>query len=120
VSGALKQIYRVELKMKAPSTADVVLKGPPIPEGHVALIETVHLIDLTTANKTMRIGYERAGEQFWISRRNTGTGNYDLRFRLHVQFTPGERPIAMVESPTVGDEILFVCRGFLQPVKGSG
>jgi len=120
VSGALKRIYRVELRTKAPSTADVVLKGQAIPEGYVALIETVHLIDLTTANKTMRIGYERAGEQFWISRRNTGTGNHDLRFRLHVQFAPGERPIAMVESPTKDDEILFVCRGFLQPVEGRG
>jgi len=108
-----KEVYSIEEYIVAPNTNDIILKGSPIPEGYTVELKVMRIIDLTTANKTMRLGYERAGRRFWFRRRNAGTGNYDLHLEAHLILVEGERPIAMVESPTAGDEIWFLTRGFL-------
>jgi len=110
------EIYRAEVETKAPSTANVILRGPPVPQGYVVELKVMQIIDLTTANKTMRLGYERGGRQYWFRRRNAGTGNYDLYLETRLILVEGEKPIAMVESPTADDELWFFTRGFL--IKG--
>jgi len=112
VSKRSDHIYMVEEFRKAPTTANIILKGPTVPEGCIVELKVMRVIDLTTADKTMRLGYERGGNQYWFRRRNAGTGNYDLHLEAWLLLSEGERPIAMVESPTVGDEIWFFARGY--------
>jgi len=112
VSVKSSHIYEALDHEKAATTDDVILKGPPVPEGCVAELKVMRVIDLTTDNKTMRLGFERAGVQHWFRRRNAGSGNYDLHLEAWLILTAGERPIAMIESPTVGDELWFFARGY--------
>jgi len=112
VSAKSSHIYEALEHVVAPSTADVILGGPPVPGGCIVELKVMRIIDLTTANKTMRLGFERAGVQHWFRRRNAGTGNYDLHLEAWLILNAGERPIAMVESPTLGDELWFFARGY--------
>jgi len=112
VSAKSSHVYEALEHVVAPSTADVVLRGPLVPEGCIVELKVMRVIDLTTANKTMRLGFERAGVQHWFRRRNAGTGNYDLHLEAWLLLNAGERPIAMVESPTAGDDLWFFARGY--------
>jgi len=112
VSAKSNMIYEALEHLTAASTDDVVLRGPPVPENCIVELKVMRVVDLTTANKTMRLGFERAGVQYWFRRRNAGTGNYDLHLEAWLLLMAGERPIAMVESPTVGDELWFFARGY--------
>ena len=104
-------VYRAEKKVIAPDTTDIILKGPKVRAGRVLVICRMTLIDLTNKNKTMRFGYERGGSQYWFRRRPAGTNNYCMSIETEIILTDGERPIAMVESPTASDEIWFFAHG---------
>jgi len=112
VSAKSSIVYEALEYRKAPSTDNIVLRGPPVPNKSVVELKVMRVIDLTTDNKTMRLGFERAGVQYWFRRRNAGSGNYDLHLEAWLLLNAGERPIAMIESPTVGDELWFFARGY--------
>jgi len=107
-----RDVYSVEEYRKAPDTSNIILKGPVVPKGCVVDLKVMRVIDLTTENKTMRLGYQRGSQLLWFRRRNAGTGNYDLHLEAHLLLVEGEQPVAMVESPTAGDEIWFLTRGY--------
>jgi len=112
VSAKSNIIYEALEHVVAPGTDDIILMGPRVSENRVVEIKVMRIIDLTTDNKTMRLGFERAGVQYWFRRRNAGSGNYDLHLEAWLILNAGERPIAMVESPTAGDRIWFFARGY--------
>lgn len=103
--------YRAEKKAIAPDATDIIIKGPKVRGGRVLVICRMSVIDLTNVNKTMRLGYERGGSQFWFRRRPAGTNNYGVSIETELILVGGERPIAMCETPTAGDEIWFFAFG---------
>jgi len=106
-----RDVYSAEQTIAKASAADQDLSGPEIPEGMVVYIEVISVVDLTTANKTMRLGYERAGVKYWVQRVAPGAAVYGISNDRPIILVEGEKPIARVESATANDEILMVVRG---------
>jgi len=105
------EIYRSEKQQPAPSTSDLTIVGEKVPTGKAVLIETFFAIDQTTANKTLRLGYDRGGTKFWIKRAAAGSGIYGLALDRPLYLVENEAPAIMIESPTTGDVCLLVARG---------
>lgn len=106
-----KDVYQAEIVKIAPDTTNITLEGPKIAEGKVVRIHTFYVIDITTANKTLRIGYDRAGTKHWAKREAAGTGVYGIAQNQTMILVENERPACMIESPTTSDECKLVVRG---------
>jgi len=106
-----RDVYSAEEVNLRAAAGDVDLEGPEIPEGMVVKIEQFCAIDLTTANKTIRLGYKRGGNTFWITRQAPGTGLYGIGLNYPVFLVEGERPVARIESATASDECRLIARG---------
>lgn len=104
-------VYRVEQEQKATSTDTVTLEGDKVEPGQVVCISFMAVSNLTTANKTVRLGYDRNGDQHWFKRLAAGASGYGTDLTGEIYLVEGEKPIAQIESPTTGDELRFYVRG---------
>jgi len=104
-------VYVGEDERKAPDTTNIVLKGPVVDPGHVVEITAMYVIDITTANKTLRLGFDRGGSLYWFKRQAAGSEAYGIQDKGKFYLGPGERPAAMVESPTANDVCTLYVRG---------
>ena len=104
-------VYRAEVEVKAPSTADLTLEGPEIPEGKVVLIRAFYVLDRSTASKKVRLGYDRGGVKYWLKREDLANTVYGFETTAQLYLVGGEKPVGMVESPTKGDICILVARG---------
>jgi len=93
------------------AAADVNLQGPEIPPGRVVRIVTFIALDLTTANKTIRLGYKRGGDTFWVKREGAGASGYGIGLGVDLLLVEGESPVARIESATANDECDLTVRG---------
>lgn len=106
-----KDIYQAEIKKAAPDATNITLEGPKIAEGKVVRLHTFYALDLTTAAKTIRIGYDRGGTKHWVKREAAGTGKYGVWQNQTLILVENERPICMIETPTASDECRLIARG---------
>jgi len=106
-----KDVYLSIQNPKALASADLEILGDEVPEGKVVSIETFFVIDQTTANKTIKIGFRRGGKDYYIKREAAGASIYGVTMDRSLILVEGERPIAVVEAPTVNDVCLMVARG---------
>jgi len=106
-----KDIYLSVQNPKALAATDLEILGDEVPEGKVVSIETFFVIDQTTANKTMKIGFRRGGTDYYVKRQAAGASIYGVTMDRPLILVEGERPIAIVESPTINDVCLMVARG---------
>lgn len=104
-------VYSAEEILASAAAADKDFEGPKIPEGRVVKIEILAVVDVTTANKTLRLGYRRAGSSYWLKRDAPGASGYGLILDQPLILVEGESPIAMVESATAKDALYFLARG---------
>jgi len=104
---------------KAPSTADLRLESPKVEPGTVLEIHSAAVCDLTTENKTLRIGWSDGTHDYWIKREAAGSGVYGITIQGKLILGEGSRLIALIESPTAGDECVLVASGWLVEL-GSG
>lgn len=104
-------VYSAEQTVSSAPAADVDFEGPRVPEGRVVKLEILAVIDVTTANKTLRLGYKRAGVSVWLKRAAAGTGAYSMVLDKPLILSEGESPVARVESATAGDTLHFFARG---------
>jgi len=105
------EVYSAEASVTCDSTSDRTLKGEIVKAGKVIEIRTFLVVDLSTANKTLRIGFERSGTQYWLKRKAAGTAEYGIALEEELILVDGERPIAQVESPTSADVLRMLARG---------
>ena len=106
-----QEVYSDLVEKKAPSTADLDLEGRPIPAGKVVRIETYYVIDETTANKTMKLGYVKAEKTIILKREPTNTSAYFVRLESPLILVEGEKPKATVEAAVSGDECRLLVKG---------
>ena len=104
-------VYSAQVEVKASTIADLTLEGPKIPEGRVVLIKAFYVLDRSTAGKVVRLGYDRAGTKIWVKRVDLLGTEYGTETTAHLYLVEGEKPIGMVESPTVDDICILVARG---------
>jgi len=107
----LEKMYNAEVPEIQRAGADLSLAGPAIAKGKIVKIETFFCIDLTTAAKTIRLGYNSKGTDWWIKRETLAAGVYGLALERPLILIDGERPIARVETCTANDECVMVARG---------
>jgi len=105
------EIYSAEDKVTCDSASTRTLKGERIGAGKVVEIRTFLVVDISTANKTLRIGFERGGTQYWLKRGAAGTNDYGIALQEELILVEGERPIAQVETPTSTDVLVMLARG---------
>jgi hypothetical protein len=89
----------------------VDFEGPRVPEGRVVQLYILIAVDLTTVNKTISLGYKRAGTTYWLKREAAGAAAYGLHLDRPLILVEGESPVARVESATEGDSLVFLARG---------
>lgn len=95
----------------AADTNNVTLVGDPIPAGMVVEITVIAIKDETTTGKTIRIGYNRNGTNYWIAEYPAATNYHGGELLATLYLVENERPAGMVESPTAGDTIKLFARG---------
>jgi len=106
-----EEVWTDLVEKKAPSTSDLDLEGKAVPAGKVVRIETYYVIDETTANKTMKLGYVKAEKTITLKREAAGTSTYYIRLERPFILVEGEKLKATVESPTTGDECTLIAKG---------
>ena len=105
------EIYSAEDYIANVPAGDKDFEGEPVPNGKVAYIETLIVIDLTTAAKTIRLGYKRGGSTYWLKRETVGAAVYGLSLDRPLILAEGEYPVARIETATVNDDCYFHARG---------
>jgi len=93
------------------ATGDVDLEGERVPEGCMLRLEFFGVMDLTTANKTVRLGVKRAGAVTWLKRISVGASAYGTILERPVLLRALESPVGRVESATAADVLQMVARG---------
>lgn len=106
------EIYSFELRYTEPGTSDVTLnKAPAVPQGRVVRIDTLIICDETTSNKTLALGLNKGGKNYTLKKQPAGTTTYGIVLERPLILSEGERPIAIVSSPTANDVLTFLARG---------
>jgi len=104
-------IYAWDHDQAAPSASDLELTGPEVPAGRVVRVEFFSALDLTTANKTIRLGYQRGGTDRWIDMAGVGAAEYGRVLARPFYLVGGDRPRVRVVTPTQADVIAVTLRG---------
>jgi hypothetical protein len=107
----LEDVYDARESKKAPDTENLTIEGPPVAKGKIVELECFYAYDHTTAAKTIRIGFDRNGTKYWIKQKPAATNEHGIAQNGKLVLVDGEKPIAMIESPTAADECYLVARG---------
>lgn len=105
-----KDVYSAEVSQSG-ANADLDLMGPQVPEGRVVRLRFFAAVDLTTVNRSLRLGYRRGGQDLWFKRQNAGASAFGVAMDGELYLVGGEAPIARVESAPLGDECWLIARG---------
>jgi hypothetical protein len=106
------EIYSFELHYTEAGTNTVTLdKAPAVPKGKVVRIDTLIICDETTANKTLALGFSKGGKNHILKEQPAGTSVKDMALGRPLILSDGERPIAIVTTPSANDVITFLARG---------
>lgn len=106
-------VWTYEDMKTADGTEDVKFVGREVSEGMVVRIDNLIVIDETTANKTMQIGFRRAEEDHILFRMPPRTNAYGIYLRRPFYLVAGEAPIGEVESASDEDVCHFFVRGIV-------
>jgi hypothetical protein len=103
-------IYKAELKQVG-AAADLDIEGPKVPVGQIVRITLMSVLDSSTVNRTMRLGYARAGSKYWLKHERAGSSGNGISMDGELYLVGGESPIARVESAPSTDECWLIVRG---------
>jgi len=103
-------IYSAEISQVG-SAADLDIEGPAVPTGHVVRLTSMYVIDLTTVNRSLRLGYSRGGTAHWFKRGNAGASSFGIGLDGDLILVEGEKPIGRVESAPSDDSCVLIARG---------
>lgn len=108
------RVYRQDKTIKAAAAVQKIL-GEEVPEGHRLEVTHMTVADVTTADKTLEIGYvDQAGEDR-ILHAAKGTTRHECHLTGHAWLEAGEAPFGRVTTPTASDVVVFSCHGRLWP-----
>jgi hypothetical protein len=105
-------IYSYEDRRTEPGTTTITLdQAPKVRAGKTVRIETMFICDETTAAKTLALGFEKAGRVYLVQKETVGAAVYALALSAPLILAEGEKPVAVVTSPSANDVITFIARG---------
>lgn len=106
--------YRQD-KQVASAGAIEKLKGEEVPDGYVLEVTHMSVVDETTANLLLELGYEDPSGDDKILTANNGTNRYEWHLTGHAWIMGGETPFGRVTTAVDGDVVAFSCHGKLWP-----
>ena len=106
--------YRQDKIIKA-AAAVQKLVGEEVPEGHVLEVTHMSVADVTTADKTLEVGYVDVAGEDRILHAAKGSSRHECHLTGHAWLEAGEQPFGRVTTPTAGDVVIFSCHGKLWP-----
>ena len=109
-------LYIMRAYQKAPSTSDITLVGPKVPQDHYATIESMSIINYTTANKMLLLGMRDASGKDHYSHNIKAANTYCVQANGQVILRENESIIGVCLSPTSADEIYVTAHGFIYPM----
>lgn len=105
------QVYQLYVH-KRTTTAAITLRGPKLNAGEVVEVCAATIIDLDTAAKKMRLGYNDGARDIWLLRRTVPANAYALYLRGRMVIREGQHLIGMVEGPTDKDDVYLLASGY--------
>lgn len=100
--------YRFDDKFTEPGTTTKTFVGLPVLRNRIVELTHGSVADYSTASKNLILGYRDSdGDDHYVVVEN-GASIKSAQLRGRIYLLPGERPIALVESPTAGD-VLYCC-----------
>jgi hypothetical protein len=109
-----KDIYMTIMEKKAPSAADLTLRGDKVPKGKIAIIHIFIGIDETTVNRRIQLGYRREDQDHILKDENAGSSAYGIHLPRQLILVDGESPFVTVKSCPSGDVVRLFARGILE------
>lgn len=92
------------------------LEAREVPEGFVLEVTHMMIADVTTAGKTLEVGYvTQAGDDMVLSA-SSHASRYEHHLTGRAWIMAGEKPYGRVTTSTDGDDIHFSVHGKLWPV----
>jgi hypothetical protein len=114
--GRLAGNYRVHKKLTAPNTNTITLEGYEVPAGKIAILTFMSVMDYTNNTNELILGIrDAAGNDHYLDF-GLGTATdivQSLKIEGEIILLPGERPIAVILSPSTSDVCYFSAHGAL-------
>lgn len=108
--------YRFDTKIEAAASVQTP-SGPKVPEGFFLEVTQIAIVDITTSNKILALGYLDLTGEFRVFCENQGT-NLNMHQLWGEQFIfAGEAPAGRITTPTAGDDCFFSVNGRLWPIE---
>lgn len=103
--------YRWHDKYTCAATDDVTRKGPKAREGQIVELTQFSVVDYTTHNKQLLLGFEDENGDVHYFACDKKSNVYEVQLEGKVYLLPGERPIGKVLSPGSSDVLYFSAHG---------
>lgn len=105
-------IYSYEDRRTEPTAAVLTInQAPKVLPGKVVRIETMFIVDETTPAKTLALGFDKGGVSHLVKKETVGAAVNGLTLDAPLILVEGEKPIAVITTPTANDVITFIARG---------
>jgi len=115
-----KGLYRWTEKYAAPDTSDVTREGPIVKRGQIVVLHQLSVVEYTTADKSLLVGFKDAGGNAHYVSHDKGTSKYEAKMRGQMTLTENEKPIGTVLSPTANDVLYFSAFGVVYELPEQG
>jgi len=105
------EVFSWTIRAEKVPAADWSAESLDIPTGSVVKLEEFMVVDETTADKTISLGFKRAGTSYWLISKPAGTNVKGILLETPIFLVGGERLIAKVASASANDVLYAVARG---------
>jgi hypothetical protein len=105
--------YRYDDKFTCTSTATKTFVGPEVGRGKIVEITFASVVDYTTAGNILALGIRDAqgGDHYLLA--DVGAALYRLAIEGKFYLLPGEKPIAIVDTPGATDVVFCSFHGIV-------
>ena len=104
--------YRQDKEIKSAGAVEKIV-AEEVPEGHVLEVTHMSIVDETTPDLLLELGYVDQADEDRILTANDGTTRYECHLTGHAWIEGGEKPFGRVTTAELNDVVVFSCHGKL-------
>lgn len=104
--------YRDDVTIEGNAEVETI-EAKKVPEGYVLEVSHMMIADVTTAGKTLEIGYKSMTDVYTRLGASSHASKYEYHLTGHAWIAAGETPYGRVTTSTDGDDIHFSVHGKL-------
>jgi hypothetical protein len=110
----VKGYYAHNDKQGSSPGGTVTFEGKPVPQGCLAVLSFISVIDYTRTNRTLILGIRDAGGNDRYLRMVKTSTAYELHLEGPIILLEGERPIGIALNTDLADVLYFSAHGVLR------